>query len=225
MIDIHIIPVFPLGIVALPGQQIPLHIFEERYKLMIRDCLNVDAPFGIVLFSGDRMQDVGCTVRVIQIIHAYDDGRMDILTQGEKRFVIQTLVEDKPYLQASVTFFDDLPEAVDAGLRKTAQNGLALLRELERHLSVRTKEDVLDVDDMKQVSFALAGSEGFSAEEKQTFLEMTSTRARIEKSTRTMASTIERVRLTEKIHAIIRGNGHLDESLRSESLQDRATDL
>jgi len=216
----HIIPLFPLGIVALPGLPIPLHIFEERYKQMIQDCLNRDGPFGIVLFQGERMHDVGCTVRVLQVIKRYNDGRMDILTQGEQRFIIRNLIEEKSYLQASITFFGDRPEETDADLRETAQKGLTLLRELSRLLTGQ-EDEFLHIDDMEQISFTLAGSEGFSPEEKQTFLEMTSTRRRLEKSTRAMASLIERVRLTEQINRLIRGNGYLRNTLGGGNVQDR----
>jgi len=223
MTENHVIPLFPLGIVALPGLPVPLHIFEERYKLMIGECLEHDRPFGIVFFSGGRLQHVGCTVRIIQLIQRYDDGRMDILAQGEKRFVIQALFEGKPYLQASITYVEDRPEAADADMKASARRGLQLLKELHRLLTDGAEIEYIDVDDLEQLSFIIAGCEGFSADEKQTFLEMTSTRSRLEKSTRAMASIIERVKLTEKIKTVINGNGHLGKSLKSHtSLQKPA---
>lgn len=215
MTENHVIPVFPLGIVALPGLPVPLHIFEERYKLMIGECLENDRPFGIVFFSGGQLQHVGCTVRIIQLITRYDDGRMDILAQGEQRFVIQKLFEDKPYLQASITYFEDQPEAFDAEMKASARKGLQLLKELNRLLTDGAEIEFIDVDDLERLSFFIAGCEGFSMDEKQTFLEMTSTRSRLEKSTLAMASIIERVKLTEKIKTVINGNGHLDKSLKS----------
>lgn len=210
MTDNQVIPLFPLGIVALPGLPIPLHIFEERYKLMVGECLEQDRPFGIVFFSGGRLQNAGCTVRVIQLIKRYEDGRMDILTRGENRFLIQKLFEDKPYLQASVRYFQDQPEDFNDDMAGSAQKGLQALEELTRLLTGRAKSEPIDTDDIEQLSFFIAGCEGFSAEEKQAFLEMTSTRIRLQKSTRAMSALIERIRLTEKIKSVINGNGHLN---------------
>lgn len=87
MTEERIIPLFPLGIVALPGAPIPLHIFEERYKEMISRCIEQGRVFGIVLFSGERMADAGCTVRVLEVLKRYDDGRMDILTREIERII------------------------------------------------------------------------------------------------------------------------------------------
>jgi Lon protease-like protein len=78
------IPLFPLGLVLLPGMALPLHIFEERYKQMISECLAARTSFGIIWFDGQSIHSVGCTARVIKVLHRYEDGRMDILTKGER---------------------------------------------------------------------------------------------------------------------------------------------
>ena len=74
------IPLFPLGLVLLPKMNLPLHIFEERYKLMISECLADSRPFGILYFDGDSIHSSGCTARITEVVERYDDGRMDILT-------------------------------------------------------------------------------------------------------------------------------------------------
>ena len=109
------IPLFPLGLVMLPGMLLPLHIFEERYKQMISDCLAENTPFGIVWFDGQTIHPVGCTARVVQVLHRYEDGRMDILTRGEKRFYTEGMAEEKPYMEADVLYIEDAESAPDAG--------------------------------------------------------------------------------------------------------------
>ena len=86
------IPIFPLGIVAFPGQRTPLHIFEERYKLMIQRCLDRQLGFGIIYYDGNHLARCGCTAVVTEVIHTYDDGRMDILTTGQDRFVMRVQI-------------------------------------------------------------------------------------------------------------------------------------
>jgi Lon protease-like protein len=104
------VPLFPLGVVLLPEMLLPLHIFEERYRLMISECLIENRPFGIVLFDGAAIRSVGCMAAIKEVTRRYDDGRMDIITQGKDRFVIHEIIEEKPYMEARVVFFDDEDE-------------------------------------------------------------------------------------------------------------------
>jgi ATP-dependent Lon protease len=210
MTEFDTIPLFPLGIVALPGQPVPLHIFEERYKQMIGDCLKADQPFGIVYFSGERMNAAGCTVRVAKVLKRYEDGRMDIITHGEQRFVIDRIIEEKAYLEADVSYFNDIPEPFSASAASAAELGVSLLAEISELLLGREDDAMYVTDDPELLSFVLAGNDGFEAEEKQQFLEMTSTNLRLEKCTRALESIVERLRLTTRIKKIIGGNGHLD---------------
>jgi Lon protease-like protein len=103
----RLIPLFPLQVVVFPRTPLPLHIFEERYKEMVGNAIREKSEFGIVLAKDDGIVNAGCTVTVEKIVHMYPDGRMDILTRGLRRFEIQSLNEDRSYLQAEVTFFDD----------------------------------------------------------------------------------------------------------------------
>jgi Lon protease-like protein len=102
-----LIPVFPLQVVVFPRTLLPLHIFEERYKEMVGDAIRDNSEFGIVLAREDGIVNAGCTVVVEKLAQMYADGRMDVLTRGRRRFEIQSLNEEKSYLQAEVTFFDD----------------------------------------------------------------------------------------------------------------------
>src|SRR6266481_4942411 len=97
-----LLPLFPLEVVLLPGATLPLHIFEERYKLMIGEALEGRSEFGIVLAKGRSLANLGCSAEVEKVVKRYEDGRLDILTAGRRRFEILFLDDQKPYLQAAV---------------------------------------------------------------------------------------------------------------------------
>src|SRR3954468_10037259 len=79
-------PLFPLGIVLLPTELVPLHIFEDRYKLMIGECLESESPFGIVWLSDDGLREIGCTASIVRLVDRAEDGRMNILVEGVQPF-------------------------------------------------------------------------------------------------------------------------------------------
>jgi Lon protease-like protein len=212
----NIIPIFPLGLVLLPGMSLPLHIFEERYKLMTKVCLAQNMEFGIVYFIGKEFQTKGCTARVVEILKKYDDGRLDIMTNGKNRFAIKELFDEKPYLQAKVEFFDDQPEE-DAGVenfQKLAQRGIRLLRQINSTTDQNENNQFNDWLDIKSASFSIAACDGFSFEEKQRFLEMTSTSQRLRKTVEALEKMVERLSITQEIERIIGGNGKLPKSLQ-----------
>jgi Lon protease-like protein len=211
-----IIPIFPLGLVLLPRMNLPLHIFEDRYKQMIKACLADDRVFGIVYFSGKQFETKGCTARIIDILKRYDDGRLDITTRGENRFKIEALFEQKPFLEAQVEFFDDAPPQ-NSELeisQKQAHTCIQLLKEINAMTAQYTNSDFNDRLDPKAVSFLAAACEGFSYQEKQRFLEMTVTVKRLQKTAQALEKLVHRLTITREIERIIGGNGNLPESLK-----------
>ena len=205
----NLIPLFPLGIVMLPNMPAPLHIFEERYKIMIGECLAEDKPFGIVYFNGRDIEKIGCTARVVKVIRRYQDGRLDILTVGEQRFIIRDIDESRPYLQAAVTFFDDSEETLGPDTEELARSGMKMIEEMAGIDGTEIELGPTDLKDLKDTSFFISASEGFEAPDKQVFLEMTSTRERLQKSVAALSRIIARLRLSREIQRIIKGNGHL----------------
>lgn len=199
------IPLFPLGLVLLPGMSLPLHIFEERYKQMIAESLEASVPFGIVWFDGQSIRSIGCTARVMHVLHRYEDGRMDILALGERRFFTEALVEEKPYIEADVRFIEDAEETDDSEALKKARALLSKLRETG-HLPEAI--EALDFAGSQQLSFAIPALEGFTHAERQRFLEMLSSSERLQKGVEALTRILERVRVTEQIRKIIGGNGH-----------------
>jgi Lon protease-like protein len=101
------IPLFPLGTVLFPGAALPLRIFEDRYREMVGECIAEKKAFGVVRADGEQMSIVGCTARIVRVVRRYDDGRVDILCEGERRFEIEGLDESRSFLQADVEFFED----------------------------------------------------------------------------------------------------------------------
>lgn len=209
MSSANTIPLFPLGLVLMPQNPLPLHIFEDRYKLMIGQCLQQDREFGIVYFDGSDIRTAGCTARILKVINRYDDGRLDILTRGQRRFQINEMFDSKAYLEARVTYFDDESKVDDSGCQDLAEQGMVLLKKFTAILESEERYDIAGEMDFKSISFLIAGCEGFSHEEKQRFLEMTSTHERLKKSVGALQNIIERMKLTAEIRKIIGGNGNM----------------
>ncbi len=103
----YLLPLFPLQLVVFPRTQLPLHIFEDRYKEMVGEAIANQSEFGIVLAKEEGVVSSGCTVIVDRVVTKYEDGRMDVLTRGARRFEIVLLNEEKSYLRGEVQFFDD----------------------------------------------------------------------------------------------------------------------
>jgi ATP-dependent Lon protease len=101
------IPLFPLDIVLFPGQAMPLHIFEPRYRAMTSHCLDTLSPFGIVLVRDGNLAQTGCTALIVKILKKYEDGRSDILTAGQSAFRLLHTHDEKPYLEAEVEYFEE----------------------------------------------------------------------------------------------------------------------
>lgn len=211
------IPLFPLGLVLLPDMLLPLHIFEERYKQMIFDCLAGDRPFGIVLFDGQSIRSVGCMARITAVLKRYDDGRMDIMTQGGERFFIRELIQDRAYMEAQVLFFDDAEaDASGDNIEVVVETALNLLKEVADMDIGFHPPSFDDRIHPKKLSYTIAALEGFAPVERQGFLEMTSTSERLGKCVQTLSRIVARNRLTQEIQQMIGGNGHPPRSILRE---------
>ena len=200
------IPLFPLEVVLMPSMPLPLHIFEERYKLMIGECLEQKKEFGVVYQKNSDMKKIGCTARILQVLRRFDDGRLDLMTQGVNRFVIKNIYDDKPYFQAEVIYFDDEREEKSDSL---IAEGIKLLEELDVTTGKKRDYRSLSRMDRKTISFVISYNDVFTMEEKQSFLEMTSTKERITKSVESLRKAVELMKVTEEIKRIAGGNGNL----------------
>jgi ATP-dependent Lon protease len=107
------LPLFPLNVVLFPGEPLPLHIFEPRYRRMVRECLDAKAPFGMLLAFSDGLARVGCSAEILEVTKRYDDGRMDIISVGRNRFRILDLFTEDPLLEGAVDYLPDDDSAPD----------------------------------------------------------------------------------------------------------------
>ncbi|NCN05617.1 MAG: hypothetical protein GW949_08295 [Spirochaetales bacterium] len=197
------IPLFPLGLVMLPEMHLPLHIFEERYKKLVNNCIEEKSPFGIVYYNGSTLLKHGSTVRVEQILRTYDDGRMDFLGLGVSRFFIKKIYENKPYMEADVCYYDDESDLYDGSIRDLAVEALDQLRKIAVLSGKSFDPKDFESLELKRLSFLLTASDILSIEEKQENLESLSVRTRYERIITAAARHIERITTTMKIQKIL----------------------
>jgi Lon protease-like protein len=198
------LPLFPLGLVLLPEEVVPLHIFEERYKLMIGECLERQTDFGIIWMSDDGLKEVGCTARVTQLLERMDDGRMNILIQGSEPFRLLRRIEDLPYPAGDVELLDeDDSGEPDAGAGAGARERYADL--VERVTDSRPNEEDLEQLD----AYGMAATLDFALDAKQGLLELRSEQRRLERLGALFSSTLERLDHAERVAEQARTNGHL----------------
>jgi Lon protease-like protein len=177
---------FPLNTVLFPGMKLPLHIFEERYKLMIRECIEEDAPFGVVLIkSGEEVgdgavpHDMGTTARILQVEYL-DDGRMNIFTHGERRFRIVAINTTQPYLRGEVLPLEDEP-AKDAAYAAMPRARQMFDDYLKTYFSIADQwvREVYLPDDPGNAADYIAARCDVPAEVKQQWLEELDPEARL----------------------------------------------
>ncbi len=112
------IPLFPLNVVLLPGAQLPLHIFEPRYREMVKNCLQENSPFGMLLALPDGMAGTGCTAEILEVAKRYPDRRMDIQTIGRSPFRVLELIPQKELLEGDVEFLEDEEAPADPRVQR-----------------------------------------------------------------------------------------------------------
>lgn len=203
MAVIHSLPLFPLGLVLYPNERLPLHVFEERYKDLTRYCLTEDEPFGIVHFDEGKMAEVGCTARIVRVINEYEDGRKDILVEGENRFALDQLFSKESYYTANVRIIEEPDEELDHQVRERVITQHMKLLEL----AGRTVRPGL-YRDVEYLSFILAQNAGLDDEQKQEVLELDSENERIQYLMRHFEQLIPKIEQQEDFRRKVRSNGH-----------------
>ena len=112
------IALFPLNVVLFPGAPLPLHIFEPRYRQMVKDCLEEKTEFGMLLALPKGVARVGCTAEIVEVVKRYPDGRMDILTMGRAPFRVVELFQENPLLEGQVDYLEDRETHTNACVRR-----------------------------------------------------------------------------------------------------------
>ena len=160
-----LLPLFPLEVVLFPGTQLPLHIFEERYRLMIGEAIDRHSEFGVILQTGGKLASIGCTAMVERVTQRHDDGRFDVETRGRQRFKTVSLDESLPYLQARVEYFKDTSQAA------ADSESLQLALDLTNHVAAMLQIEPLKADaSVPQPSFHLAHALPLEVSFKQSLL-------------------------------------------------------
>jgi Lon protease-like protein len=202
--DERLLGLFPLGIVLLPDEVVPLHIFEERYKKLIGERLE-EGEFGIVLAEEDTVRECGTAARVTQLIEEMDDGTMNILVRGGRRFRIIEVREpadsEADYLSAEVEFYRDSEPEGSPALQE------AVLEVFARMLALMDVEEPEEPAGEGPLSFRVAGAVDFGAAVKQELLESLSEEQRLETLLTMITSLLPRLELRKEREEAIRGNG------------------
>src|SRR3954466_5499581 len=194
-------PLFPLGIVALPYEAVPLHIFEPRYREMVSECLESGSEFGIVWASEDGLRQIGCACEIAEVLERHDDGRMDILTRGTRPFRLVEAHEHLPYPTGTVEWLDDKPEQPDSETAEAAHQAYASL--VEQATDAEPERERVDA----MSAYAMAATVDFGLEAKQGLLSLRSENARMRLVTRLLHAALKRLDFIERAQARARSNG------------------
>ncbi|HMF75208.1 MAG TPA: LON peptidase substrate-binding domain-containing protein [Bryobacteraceae bacterium] len=206
--DSQLLPLFPLSLVLLPAMQLPLHIFEERYRELMADIMAENSEFGVVFAKDGGIVNIGCTAKVDQVLRRYPDGRLDLMAIGQRRFRINALDQEKSYLRAEVEYFNDEDVTdVPSELRQKAVAAYQTLAALEKD-----PERPEPKFELARISFQLAQLlEDF--EKRQTVLTLRSEVERLEYLVRVVPEYIvqrEQIALARRLAPM---NGHAKAAL------------
>ncbi|MEA2253958.1 MAG: hypothetical protein QOG35_3 [Solirubrobacteraceae bacterium] len=194
-------PLFPLGIVALPHEMVPLHIFEPRYRTMIGECLERGSEFGIVWSGKEGVRSIGCAMEITEVLERMDDGRLNILARGTRPFRIVDEQHDLAYPAGTVEFLLDKPEDADA---KTAGDAHAAYGSLVEQATDRTME----ADELAAMTaYQMAATVDFGLDAKQGLLDLRSENARLRLVARLFRAATKRLDFIERAQERARSNG------------------
>lgn len=202
------LPLFPLNLVLYPGEPLPLHIFEPRYRRLLADCLEGDQRFGITAEMQPRPGSLGCIAR-IRAAQPLEDGRSAIVVIGERRFGVRTLLEaGTPYLMAAVEAFDDAPGTAPLPVERAELMALASeLRDALNVLADRTEDPAPWAEDDERFTFEAAALLEADVETRGRILALRSTRERATVLLAMLPRALQVVRGNAEVHVRARSNG------------------
>ena len=194
-------PLFPLQLVALPSELVPLHIFEERYKAMMGRCLEQPSEFGIVWVSDDGLKQVGCACEIVEVLERFEDGRLNLIARGTRPFRLDSRQDELPYPAGTVEFLDDREEEPDEEAAGDAREAYAKLVE---HATDRRP----DPDELAAMSaYEMAATVEFGLDAKQGLLDLRSESARLKLVARLFRAALKRMDFVERAQARAKSNG------------------
>jgi Lon protease-like protein len=198
-----LLPLFPLQVVLLPGAELPLYIFEDRYKEMMGEVIRDRLEFGVVLANDKGIVNTGCTATIDRVVRQYPDGRMELMARGRRRFEIVLLNDERPFLRGEVEFFDDEGASAPApDIRRRAIDGYNALQALESH-------DPLDAADERdpRLSFRLAQPVG-DLTFRQILLSTRSEAERLKQIAEFLPGFLAKQRRIQHVKEVAPRNGH-----------------
>jgi Lon protease-like protein len=198
------IPLFPLEVVLFPGTPLSLHIFEPRYKLMVRHCMDSQTAFGVLLARQEGIARVGCTAEIVKVVKKHEDGRMDILTMGVNPYRVLEVIEEKAYLEGTVELLEDDPRPAPA---ETQQHLVSLYGQCHALVFGREPKSP-ELKPGESLAFQIGSELPLELEYKQELLEL-----RVESDRQ--RHLLERLKLwlpqlsrLERVRGKAAGNGH-----------------
>ena len=196
-------PLFPLGLVALPNELIPLHIFEQRYKTMMDECLRDDREFGIVWLADDGLREIGCACEISEVIERMEDGRMNLVARGTRPFRVLERQGHLAYPAGVVEFLSDRDDEVDPEVAGAAHEAYG---DLVRRA---TDRDPSEEELAEMTAYAMAATVDFGLDAKQGLLDLRSENARLRLVTRLFRAAIKRLDFVDRAQARARSNGRV----------------
>jgi Lon protease-like protein len=194
-------PIFALPIVALPTESMPLHIFEDRYRRMIEECLQTEREFGILWRSEEELKHVGCACEIEEVLERMHDGRLNILARGTRPFRLIEHQDDLHYPAGVIEFLADEDEQTDT---EVAEDTRALYAEL---LEQATDQQLQDEELLAMDAYRMAATVEFGPDAKQELIELRSENARLRLLALLLRAAIKRLELVERAQAHARSNG------------------
>ena len=202
------LPLFPLSVVLFPDSALPLHIFEERYRALIGECLEAEGKeFGINFVDGDKLSLIGCTAVVREVVQRYEDGRLDIVVEGRRRYELRGVDKDvAPYSVGQVAFLEDEPEKIDSPLAKKT---IELFNQLVE-VVYKDRRPKPSVDpDVPCVSFVIAQKAGMDVKQRQELLEMKSENQRMQRLYSYLVAAIPKLQQAQEVQRIVINDGYI----------------
>jgi Lon protease-like protein len=194
-------PLFPLQLVVLPSEVVPLHIFEERFKTMMEDCLTNDSEFGVIWMADDSLHEVGCACRIERVLEKFDDGRLNLLARGTRPLRVIERQRDLAYPAGVIEFLADSSDPPQQELVDAARSAYA---ELVHKATDRTPGPH-ELDEMS--AYAMAATVDFGLDAKQGLLGLRSENARLELVTRLFRAALMRLDFVDRAQARATSNG------------------
>jgi Lon protease-like protein len=195
------LPIFELPLVLLPGEQVPLHIFEDRYKRMVGNSLDSGEAFGIVLRDSDGARPIGCTAQVTDVLERFDDGRLNIVVTGEGPFRVLDRFDEPEFPSAEIEMLDPRPGDADPAAATAAREAFCELA--ERASGERPGAAEVAGED----AYALAARVELPAETKQELLELRDEGQRMRLLARVLTALGEALDRADEIATRAKSNG------------------